>query len=108
MSYDRVEERVGRNESAFRSINERVEELSEEFDSAPDFVCECDRPDCTEILRITVQTYERARQDGRRFLVKPGHERPAFERVIDQGESWLLVEKIGGAGEVAAEEDSRE
>lgn len=107
MSDDHVEERVGRNESLFREINERVEEIGRALDEPPAFVCECDRTDCAERLPVPVEVYERVRGRSRQFLVAPGHERVAFERVVDQGDGWLVVRKIGGAGEVAAEEDPR-
>ena len=107
MPDERAEERVARNESAFRAINERVEELADEYDAPPAFVCECDRPDCAEPVPVSPELYERVRRDSRRFIVSPGHERPAFERVIDQGDGWLVVEKIGHAGELAAGDDPR-
>jgi hypothetical protein len=34
-----------------------------------------------------------------------GHERPEVEKVIDEREGWLVVEKTGMAGAVADQED---
>jgi len=39
-------------------------------------------------------------------MVKPGHELPEFERVVEQ-ESYYVVQKIGDAGEVAERLDPR-
>jgi hypothetical protein len=100
-------ERVAANEGAFRAVNERVEEVAGAVDEPPEFVCECPNLSCTERLRIPVDEYERVRAHPDYFLVVPGHERPEFERVIDQGPGWLVVEKGGEAGERAAEDDPR-
>ena len=101
------ERRAAENESLFREVNERVEELAERLDVDAEVVCECSRVDCTTRLRVPVDEYERVRAHGRRFVVAAGHEQPAYERVIDERSGWLVVEKVGEAGEVAGEEDPR-
>jgi len=83
------EERVGHNEGIFREINERAEEIGTALDRPTEFLCE----------------WTRAR--ARHFLVLPGHEQLEYERVVDQGNGWLVVTKIGVAGEVADDEDPR-
>ena len=98
-------QRAGENEAAFRAVNERVEQLTECAEG--EFVCECVRLDCAERLIVPVEEYERARSHGDRFIVAAGHEDRRFERVIDQGRGWLVVEKIGEAGQVAEETDPR-
>lgn len=109
MSEDPRADRVSRNESVFRSVNERVEDLAADVAAPPRFICECDRPDCTLPLeQVSVEEYERVRAHPRRFLVSPGHERPEFERVIDQGPGYLVVEKVGAAGETAEEKHPRQ
>lgn len=90
-----------------RQVNERVEELADGLDLPPEFVCECGRPDCDARLSVPVEAYERVRAHGRRFVVAIGHERPEVEKVIDQGNGFLVIEKTGEAGEVAEEEDPR-
>ena len=107
MSDESNEERVGRNESIFREINERAEEIGTAVHAPTEFLCECYRADCTERLNVPLDVYEQVRAQPRRFLVKPGHERLEFERVVDQGNGWLVVGKIGAAGEVAEDEDPR-
>ena len=101
------EARVGRNESIFREINERAEEIGTALDGPTDFLCECSRTDCTERMDVPLDVYEQVRARSRHFLVLPGHERLEYERVVDQGSGWLIVTKIGVAGEVAEEEDPR-
>jgi hypothetical protein len=99
--------RVAWNESAFREVNERMRELAAELDRAAEFLCECANTECTQHLRVPVAEYESARAHARRFVVVPGHEDGDFERVVERGDAWLVVEKIGEAGEIAAEHDPR-
>jgi hypothetical protein len=51
---------------------------------------------------VSLFVYKWVRQHPRRFLVRPGHERPAFERVVDDESTFLVVERIRAAGEEAA------
>jgi hypothetical protein len=107
MSDETNESRVGCNESIFREINERAEEIGTAVEGPTEFLCECARTDCTERLRVPLDIYEQVRARSRHFLVKPGHEQLEFERVVDQGDGWLVVTKTGVAGEVAEDEDPR-
>ena len=100
------EERLAANENLFRRVNERVEDLAAPGEPV-DFVCECADVDCGERVTLTLETYEDARSVPNRFVLRTGHERPDVERVIDQGNGYVLVEKLGRAGELAAEDDPR-
>ena len=104
------ERRVAENEGVFRSINERIEELAERVDdeaAVAEFVCECAAVDCTDRFVVPLADYERVRAHPRRFLVLANHEQPEVERVIDEGQGWVVVEKVGAAGEQADEDDPR-
>ncbi len=107
MPEDERSRRVGENESAFRNVNERALEAADRLDVAAELVCECSRLDCVDRLHVPLAVYEDVRRHERRFLVAAGHERPEYERVVDQGAGWLIVEKTGEAGEVASERDPR-
>jgi hypothetical protein len=108
MGDDPRERQIGENESTFREVNERIEEIAAGVSFAPEFVCECGRTDCAERLRVPLDEYEAVRKHPRRFIVASGHERPAVEKVIDERQGWLVVEKTGEAGEIASEEDPRD
>jgi hypothetical protein len=97
------EQRAGRNEALFREVNENIASLEESFGATdePVYICECARVGCTERLAIDPQTYNRTRRHDRRFVLLPGHEDPEFERVIERHTDYLVVEKMGEAGEVA-------
>jgi hypothetical protein len=100
--------RVGENESLFRQVNERVEELAGNLDLPTQFVCECGRAGCDARLSVPLDEYERVRAHGRRFILAAGHERSEVEKVIDERDGWLVVEKTGEAGEAAEQEDPRQ
>jgi hypothetical protein len=46
-------------------------------------------------------------QGSQRFVVVPGHEDGSLERVVHREPGFLLVEKIGEAGEESEEQDPR-
>jgi len=105
-------ERRTKNESLFRRINDGIEEVTEHsrvvHSSPVAFVCECSRPDCTTALELTLEEYKDVRREGDRFLVAHGHVDPSIERVVDDNERFVIVQKIGRAGEIAeADSDDR-
>jgi hypothetical protein len=77
-------ERIARNESLFREVNERIAESTERLDARDaEFVCECADPGCTRRVRATLQEYEEVRRDGATFLLAPGHENTHVEAVVE-------------------------
>jgi hypothetical protein len=96
--------RAAQNESLFRRINERVEALSGGLDTLT-LVCECADASCVERLSgIRRSVYETVRAHPDRFFVARHHEQREFERVVDEGLDYLIVQKTGEAGEVARSE----
>jgi hypothetical protein len=97
-----TELRVGKNQSFFRAVNERVEAVS---DGAPVdvlyWVCECEDLGCTERIAMTLAEYKALREHPRRFAVVHGHVLPEAERVVEETEGFVVVEKHGVAGEIA-------
>ena len=108
MSEER-EERLAKNETLFRSLNENIVELAGTLggETPYEFVCECATTGCFELLLLTRREYEAVRADGRRFLVKSGHEDIEVEQVVAVHERYVVVEKDGVAGLVALEDDPR-
>ena len=106
---NRQEERYVRNERLFREVNERIAEVNESFEieGQTDFLCECAQETCLETLPLTRADYEAVRREGRRFAVVPGHEDSEIERVVRREPDFLLVEKIGEAGEESENHDPR-
>src|SRR3954454_4460925 len=104
------EYRVIQNEGIFRSVNERIEDIHEnlgrELDQS-DWVCECGDGACVDRVRLSHSEYERIRRHSHWFLIKPGHEIPAVERVAEDHSTYLVVEKFEEAIERAEELDER-
>jgi hypothetical protein len=107
---DEIQQRAGRNEAIFREINEGIQRghWPGEEESVNSFRCECASLGCTEMVPLTFEQYERVRADPRRFIVAPGHERLDIEVVVEQGPGYQVVQKLGEAGQVAADADPRE
>ena len=93
------ESRLGENEALYREVNERIAEVAGHlFDEGDEpnafhFVCECASATCTEQLALSLKDYASVRSDARWFVVVPGHELPAIERVIDRRTGYVVVEK---------------
>jgi len=100
------EERVARNESAFRRVNEAIEQGRQTREGFVGFVCECGRLGCNEIIELTLAEYEAVRADARRFAVRHGHE-AGVEQVVERHERYLVVAKRARAGDIAALTDPR-
>jgi len=104
---DLQRERAARNQSMFRKVNERIEDLaSNAFFSA--FICECMNEECNENVSMTVEEYEDVRREGNRFLVLPGHEVSGVEEVVDVTDGrYVVVAKLGAGAAIAEELDPR-
>jgi hypothetical protein len=103
------EERAARNEALFREVNEQLKTVSDQFGTVEDgveFVCECSSDSCVERVRVPREVYEAVREDPRRFLVLPGHEGD-FEHAVVRAPTYVIVEKEGTAGRIAAQTDPR-
>jgi hypothetical protein len=94
-------DRAARNEEIFRGINERIEEGAEQHGvNAPlPFHCECGRPSCLDTIELPPPVYERVARERYRFVLTPGHEDEAIERVIERQPAYVVVEKVGEARE---------
>jgi hypothetical protein len=106
------EERLAENEAIFREANERIEARAREleFQERVPFLCECGEPKCREILRLELDEYEAVRRTGTNFFVVPGHESVAGPagRVTERHDRYVVLEKVGRAGEVAEQRNPRQ
>ena len=103
---DERERRLGVNEAMFREVNERVEEINKAFGSITgqfEIFCECGDASCAERLTVPMSEYERVRSDSKQFLLMVGHEDPTVERMIENHDSFVIVEKEGVEAEEVAE-----
>jgi len=94
------EDRLAENEVLFRSVNERIVELGDEWNGEYDLICECADTNCMSVLRLNVDDYRRLRQNPHWFAVLSGHEMPEIEDVVDRQERYLVVEKLPKTDEI--------
>ena len=102
-------ERAARNEAVFRDANELIERKLSDLslvEGRSPFVCECDDPGCTDIVRLTLAEYEHVRSNPVWFLIAPGHPVVAGE-IVSRDERFEVVEKQGRAAEIAEQRDPR-
>jgi hypothetical protein len=101
-------DRLARNETMFRSVNERVEEVVQPGPQEEiDFLCECGDSECVEKVTLTRREYEQVRADGMQFVVVPGHEIPEIEDVVTHADRFLVVRKHPEESEIARGTDPR-
>jgi hypothetical protein len=94
--------RQARNEALHREVNERLAKMDEQAgggwaDASErfDFMCECGNGDgCPERVSLTLAEYDRVRRQDDRFVVVPGHEDAEIETVVEEGDGYLVVDKI--------------
>jgi hypothetical protein len=104
-------ERAARNQSLYRSINEKILELNQAFAETgiedSEWLCECADTDCAVRVAATLPEYEAVRSNPRTFIISPGHLYPQVERVLNQNDRFMTVEKIDNAGQIAEALDPR-
>ena len=88
--------RVRENEETFAKANEQIRVSAEEyeFEEAVPFLCECSELTCTESVRLPLKNYREARAQDGAFILRPGHDDPRVERIVAQGDGYVLVEKF--------------
>jgi hypothetical protein len=90
-------ERAEKNEQAYKDYNERRVAMEEdagipESERVP-FACECDDPECSRAISMTIAEYERLAGPADQFVVAAGHEDPDVEVVVETRESFIVVSK---------------
>jgi hypothetical protein len=101
-------ERVARNDATFRAANEKIRVAAETFAATVErvpFICECAEERCVEVVRLDLEQYREIRSNRRWFLNVPGHEVAArgWGEVVATRQEYVIVEKLGIAGEIAEE-----
>ena len=106
---DDRERRVVKNETLFRQVNERIDDVSVLVpETEPlEFLCECGEESCLERIELARAEYEEVRAVPDHFAIKPGHAHEDFERVVKAGKRYEVVEKTGASDAVARRTDPR-
>ena len=94
-------QRAAQNEQVFRSVNERIEKGSEMHGvlSPIRFHCECDRASCFETIELGPEQYRQVVAKRYCFVIVPGHDDERVERLVEEHDTYCVVEKIGEARE---------
>lgn len=101
--------KIARNNAVFRQANDDLAAAAGEFGLLPEscspFICECSDPRCVKIVRLTLDEYRHVRGNPRWFVHAPGHETTVdgLVRTVEEREEYTIIEKIGPAGDLAAE-----
>jgi hypothetical protein len=103
--------RAAQKQSLYREVNEKITDLNSVFGHVASidgsWVCECADPTCTETVQLTFPEYEALRSHPNRFAVRPGHVFHEVERVVEEHERYVIVEKLGAGASFAVENDPR-
>jgi hypothetical protein len=108
MPDDAAPDKIAYNNAVFRKANESIADAAARYGlddgRVVPFVCECSDPACTKVIRLTLHDYRSIRDNPRWFAHANGHEAdiPAVVRLVEQHEGFVVVEKVGEAGELAA------
>jgi hypothetical protein len=92
------EERISKNEATAREINEEIELAhgSRPPSSFMHIVCECGYEKCDLFIAVTIDEYERIRNDARQFCVVGEHVIADVEEVVLAGDRFSIVAKRTG------------
>jgi hypothetical protein len=99
--------RVGENEALYRQVNEQARRITQGMATvlgAFNVLCECGTVGCMEQISVTPDVYESARSRSHRFIVLPGHEIDETEAVVEDHETFHVVEKVPPKARGLAEE----
>jgi hypothetical protein len=97
------DERKAHNQTLFRSVNERIAELSAKFGEHGDagllfFICECPQIGCRSFVRAPLEVYQRVYDEPGLFLVLKGHEDGGKAIVADLGGYLIVGVDVQAAG----------
>lgn len=91
---DTIDEHIAVNEALYRDVNDNIRQAtSAGGHNDAHFVCECGSRDCEERIAISVDAYKAIRQNDLHFFVKPGHETPRTEDVVERHPGYVIVQK---------------
>jgi hypothetical protein len=105
---DERDERIAKNEAVFRAANRELEHAEREAgvgtDQLIEVLCECGQKGCSGLIALTVADYDGVHSQDDRFVVLRGHESAEIERVVEEREGYLVVDKFGEAEAIVEEE----
>lgn len=106
-AFERLQRRAAAAEINGRQVNEAIEPRGRP-DASAFFVCECGHFGCSDTVKVPVAEYEAVRTSFDRFLLVPGHEIEAVDKVVERhGHYLVVVKREPEAREMAKATDKR-
>jgi hypothetical protein len=92
----------------FRAVNEQIHLIAAGFaiDEELELFCECERRNCFARLSVAPAHYETIRRFPTRFVTTPEHV-SADERIVEETNGYVVVEKVGPGAKPAILLDPR-
>lgn len=83
-----------RPQSVYQDLRNQIARRNEDGHlSGPSVVyCDCCHADCYEEIELTAALYAAVRRRPSCFVLKPGHEKPEVERVMETHPGYVLTE----------------
>lgn len=103
------EDRIARNEVAYRAVNEAIEagRTDGSEDTPRPYMCECGLLECNDLVELTVAEYEDVRAHPKWFFMVDGHEMPDVEHVVERHDRYTVAEKEDNQAVIAERTDPR-
>jgi hypothetical protein len=91
------EERLAEQQKLFRLANERLHQRTAAYGKngtlLVPFLCECADVGCLGRVELTHRQYREIRSHPDRYVIQPGHPIVEHERIIEEHDSFHIVEK---------------
>jgi hypothetical protein len=90
------DERALENERLFRTANERIHDRRTELalDGRTPYLCECEEPGCTQLIRLTRDEYADIRSSRGQFVIVSGHTTRGTP--VEETDRYVVVSKEHG------------
>lgn len=100
-------DRLARNETIFREVNERIRALDSGQEDSLEILCECGNATCDTPVTVTTSAYEEARRHSTHFIVVQGHVIAEIEAIVARTPSFDIVRKLPEEEGIARQTDPR-
>jgi hypothetical protein len=100
-------DRLARNETIFREVNERIRALNRGQEESLEILCECGNAACDRSVTVTTSAYEEARRHSTHFIVVHGHVIAEIEVIVTRKPGFDIVRKLPEEEAIARRTDPR-
>jgi hypothetical protein len=97
-------EKLAEVSDLFRSVNERILEISSPLVGTADLVCECPDEHCIRPMRMTAAEYGAMAMQPGLHAVVPGHERLHSVEIVARADRYVVVRTLSAVASAQAGE----